>query len=168
MLSDSNYKQIVTEKYIVFFAMPYSGKPWIYDIMPDKFANNPAKVEELESDNAEVVVNGYKCKKYLYKTTLTDADDETVTYPITYEYYITQDAVNSIPALNGTEMLFPDSIKFNGFPKGTVVKVSNIENDHYRAFTQLSLNKITKLDKPLVLEITNQQVTDFLLSNQAN
>jgi hypothetical protein len=167
ILSDSNYKLIVNENFIVYYAAPYIGKPYIYDVLPDQVENNTFQVQELGGDKSEVVVNGFKCRKYIYKAQLTDDEDKSIKHPITYEYFITDNAVNSIAPLNRNEMLLPESMKFNNFPKGTVVKVQNINDDYYKAFVQLNLKKIIKLDKTLVLDLTNDQITNYLLKNQA-
>lgn len=167
VLNDSEYQNIIREDYVISFNISLKGEKRITSVFADKFEDNPAKVEEIKWDHSIITENGFKCRKYIYKTLVVDGEgDEAVTRPITYEMYIMDDPLNTLATLNQNELLFPDNIKFEGLPKGTIVRFKNIEDDYFSEYDLLILKKITKLDKPVTMEIDNKQVMKFLLKNQ--
>lgn len=167
ILLDSDYQQIIKEDFVINFNVSMKGETRITDVLPDQFENNPTKIEVVENGKTETVINGHKCKKYVYKTFVIKGEDIEQKVPITYEFYIMDDPLNTLANFNHNEALFPDSLKFDGFPKGTLVMFKNLESDDFSEYTHLTLSKVKKLEKPLKINITNQQVTKFLIKNQS-
>ncbi len=167
ILKDGDYHMIVNNEFMIYFSVSLSGKTRIFDIIADEVDNNPTKVETVSEDKNVVTINGFKCRKYTYSTMITDTEDPEKTAQVTYVAYITDNGVNTADVLDRNEALFPDSIVSGKFPAGTLVQFESISNDLYDGFIHMKLTKVTKLEKPLVLDITNAQVTKFLINNQA-
>lgn len=166
VLRDSNYHQIITENYIIYFSVSFAGETNIYDILADEFDNNTAPVNLVSTGNEEIV-NGFKCKKYTFNTMVASSEDRTQTTPVTYVAYIAENVLNAAAIMDKNEVLFADSIVYGKFPKGNVVKFESLNNDFYDGYMSLRLEKVTKLEKPFIVNITNQQVTKYLINHQA-
>ncbi|WP_306354199.1 hypothetical protein [Flavobacterium sp. '19STA2R22 D10 B1'] len=166
ILSDGAAQSLIKEGYQVTFNISIKGELRLTNVIPDPTTENTTKFVAGKTDNSIVTINGFKCKKYTYTTELIDDYDETIKHPITYEAYIMEDNSNSLTALNNSAMVIPDYIKYKNFPKGTLVEFKNVVDSYYVAQTNLSLKKITRLDQPIEIAITSNQITDYLIKNQ--
>jgi len=166
ILCDASTQDILREDYSINFNISLQGKLRFLSVVPDVVDNNKEKVQVVENGVADTIINGKKCKKYVYRTNVIEGSIEDEKKPITYEMYIAEDPLNSVGIFNKNEALFPDSIKFDDLPKGLLVEMKNLENETFSAFSQLILKKVIKLDKVLEVPITNRQITKFLLDNQ--
>jgi len=164
---DADLQQIILKDYFIDFNISLKGETRIFHVNNGPFEKNNSKVKVLENGKTEAIINGYKCKKYVYKLFVADVNHIGKQIPAFYEAYVMDDELNTIGYINDKEVLLPEGIQFNGLPKGTIVRLRLLEDHYFAEYTQLSLNKITKLEKPLKINITNQQATDFLLKNKS-
>ncbi len=166
LFADAIEQRIIKDDYVIDFNVSFQGETRIIAVSPDEFENNNTKVEVVENGKTEIIENGFKCKKYVYKTVVSDDEDNSKKLPITYVFYIMEDPLNTISTFNKNEVLFSENIKFNGLPKGTIVKMEVLENEHFANYVLLKLKKVSKLEKPLAINITNSGITQYLIKKQ--
>ncbi len=163
---DGDYHTVVTNEFMMYFSVSLAGNTRIYDVIPDEMEINTTNVETLGTDKSETTINGFKCRKYTYKTMVTNPNDETTKIQVTYVAHIMPNSINTAETLDKNEVVFPESIVYGKLPPGTIVQFESLGDEEFDGYIQMSLKKITKLEKPLVLDITTAQVTKFLLNNQ--
>lgn len=161
-LYDNEDKQIISAKNTVFFSISLKGETRINHIELLQ-ENNKVIVSEPIADKTESLY-GYSCKRYLYKTMLPEGEGNAL-IPVTFELYMTDTPLDTASVLNDNKFLVGYGAKFNNLPKGTIVKFGNTEGENYEAYTTMNLVKVIKLDKVLKLDITKQQVAEFVNPN---
>jgi len=164
MLIDAADKQILSKDQTVFFAVSFEGVTNIYHIDKDELPEETAEL--IATDGKEVVINGFTCKRYLYKALVPDEKRRNKKVPVTYEFYIMGDTIDSAGIFNTNSFYIGLGYVFKNLPKGTLVKFGNIADKNFVAYA-MTLVKVTKLASPLKPEITKEMIAK-LLKNKIN
>lgn len=159
MLIDAADKQILSKDQTVYFAVSFEGVTNIYHIDRDELSEETAEL--ITTDGKEVIVNGFACKRYLYKAMVPDEKRHNKRVPVTYEFFIMDDAIDTAGIFNTNRFFIGMGYTFKNLPKGTVVKFGNIADINYDAYSAMNLVKVTKLASTLKPEITKEMIATF-------